>query len=246
MSNEKLNKGNNNRSDHKKRSGRDGRSEFIARSDEKMFLRGNGRFSRHLECAFSNLSKSGSVVTGRKNQKKSTDKRLSGDRRTGHDRRSGVDTRSEVEQFLQGERRSNYGRRSGTERRHRSFKKARVFVRDLGLKSIREWCDYVRSGKKPDDIPHMPHKFYANDGWAGWRDWLGVNAVAARPSQYRSFKKASAFVRSLGLVSISKWRAYSKSAKKPDDIPPDPETTYAEHGWAGWGEWLGHASKYQT
>jgi len=245
MSIDKLNKGNNNRSDRKKRSDRAGRSEFIERSDEKIFLRGDGRFSRHLEYAFSGSLKKRSVVTDRKIQKEIFDKRSGDERRIKHDRRCGVDTRSEVDQFLQGERRSNNGRRSGIERRHRSFKKARAFVRDLGLKSVREWCAYIKSGAKPDDIPIMPHHFYANDGWAGWGDWLGTRAAATHPTRYRSFTKARAFAHSLGLVSNSKWRAYCKSAARPDDIPVNPQTTYADNGWTGWGDWLGHSVKHQ-
>ena len=57
--------------------------------------------------------------------------------------------------------------------------------------------------------------------------------------QYRSFKKARAFARSLGLKSGTEWRDYCKSGKKPDDIPANPNQTYANDGWVGWGDWLG-------
>ena len=70
-------------------------------------------------------------------------------------------------------------------------------------------------------------------------DWLGTGTIAARLRQYRSFKEARAFVHSLGLKSRTEWRAYCKSGKKPDDIPADPHSTYADDGWAGMGDWLG-------
>jgi hypothetical protein len=41
------------------------------------------------------------------------------------------------------------------------------------------------------------------------------------------------------LKSETEWRAYTKSNKKPDDIPASPSRTYAEVGWAGMGDWLG-------
>ena len=47
-------------------------------------------------------------------------------------------------------------------------------------------------------------------------DWLGTGTVARRLRQYRSFKEARAFVRSLGLKSEAEWCAYCKSGKKPD------------------------------
>jgi hypothetical protein len=228
-----LNESNDKRSGSDRRTGRDRRSEL---SVEEMFL-GVGRFSCHSE--YAGGTSTASVVTDRKIRKNNADKRSYSEQRSGRERRCGTDTRSEVEQFLQGKRRSGLDRR---ERRYRSFKKARAFVRGLGLKSAGEWRDYIKSGMKPNDIPVAPHHVYANDGWAGWSDWLEASAVATYLSQYRfrSFKKARAFARELGLVSSSKWRAYCKSAKKPDDIPANPQDTYAGAGWAGWGDWLGH------
>jgi superfamily II DNA or RNA helicase len=122
-------------------------------------------------------------------------------------------------------------------RRYRSFKKARAFVRDLNLKSETEWKAYCKSGKKPADIPANPRGVYLNDGWAGLGDWLGNGKVA--PGQYRSFKKARAFARSLGLKFQTEWVDYCKSGKRPGDIPSNPGKAYAESGWVGYSDWLG-------
>jgi superfamily II DNA or RNA helicase len=124
-------------------------------------------------------------------------------------------------------------------RQYRSFKDARAFVRRLGLKSRYEWFDYCKSGKKPADIPGNPNTVYAEAGWSGTGDWLGTGTVASHLRQYRSFKKARAFVRRLGLKSQAEWRDYCKSGKKPADIPAHPNTTYAKAGWSGTGDWLG-------
>jgi hypothetical protein len=80
---------------------------------------------------------------------------------------------------------------------YRSFKKARAFARSLNLKSETEWRAYTKSSKKPDDIPANPSRTYAKDGWAGMGDWLGTGRIAPRDHQYRPFKKARAFARSL-------------------------------------------------
>ena len=121
----------------------------------------------------------------------------------------------------------------------RSFEKARAFVRSLGLKSGAEWLDYCKSGKKPNDIPASPQNVYAQYGWSHWGDWLGTGYVAPSQRQYRSFKKARAFVCGLGLKSEHEWLDYCKSGKKPTDIPAKPSRTYAEDGWSGYGDWLG-------
>ena len=85
---------------------------------------------------------------------------------------------------------------------------------------------------------------YAKDGWAGDGDWLGTGRVGQ--GRHRSFKKARAFVRGLGLKSQTEWHDYCHSGKKPPDIPANPNQTYMDDGWAGTGDWLGYARKRQT
>jgi predicted helicase len=131
------------------------------------------------------------------------------------------------------------GRVSDQLREYRPFKKARAFARRLGLKSVAGWLDFCKSGKRPGDIPSNPNNAYADAGWAGMGDWLGTGTIATSSRQYRPFKQARAFVRSLDLKSKSDWERYCKSGHKPDNIPANPHRTYANAGWAGMGDWLG-------
>ena len=55
--------------------------------------------------------------------------------------------------------------------------------------------------------------------------------------KWRTFKEARKFVRSLKLKGESEWSKYSKSGKRPDDIPGHPGRNYKE--WKGWGDFLG-------
>ena len=203
-----------------RRSRADHRFKPVERSDVEKLLNGNGRFRRQKEIADITSKSSKDDVADHQG----TDiNRCSGnERRSNRDRRSGLDTRAEIDKFLQGERRSGLDRRSRFKDGYRSFKKARAFVRGLGLKSIREWRDYTKSGKKPDDIPVAPQKVYANDGWAGWNDWLGARAAASYLYQHRFFAHALAFLCRLGLVSNSKRNTYFKPTRKSEDIPANP------------------------
>jgi hypothetical protein len=227
-----------------RRSGEGRRSQISKRSAKEVLMNGKGRFKRPSEIANIISTAGEDVVSNRKET--STDRGSGSERRSDTDRRCGFDSRSEIERFLQGERRSGLDRRSRFKDGYQSFKKARAFVRSLKLKSIHEWRDYTDSDMKPKSIPADPQIIYANDGWAGWNDWLGAGGVATHLSQYRSFEKARAFVRGLGLLSDSKWRVYSKSAKKPDDIPANPKSTYADSGWISWDDWLGYKRKRET
>jgi superfamily II DNA or RNA helicase len=121
-----------------------------------------------------------------------------------------------------------------------SFEEARAFVQSLGLKSIGEWDAYSHSPKKPNDIPVMPQKLYANAGWVSWPDWLGNGN---RRGNWRPFNEACAFVQRLGLQSSGDWKTYCRSGNKPDDIPRTPATVYANAGWTCLSDWLGTGSR---
>jgi len=112
---------------------------------------------------------------------------------------------------------------------NRSFEDARKFVRKLGLKNRKDWGQYCKSGKKPDDIPNRPDAHYEKE-WKGYVDFFGTEP--------RSFKEARKFVHSLKFKGKTEWRQYCTSGKKPDDIPSQPQMVYKKE-WEGYGDWFG-------
>ena len=40
----------------------------------------------------------------------------------------------------------------------------------IGKATWRRWCS---AGERPEDIPSLPSREYAGQGWVGWVDWLG-------------------------------------------------------------------------
>lgn len=129
-------------------------------------------------------------------------------------------------------------------RSFRSFSRARLFARSLKLRNYLEWRKYCKDEIPdlpaiPKDIPSNPNRTYQAVGWEGWGDWLGTKRVANQLKEYRSFKKARVFTRSLRLGSQREWRAFVRNGKLPQDIPANPGNTYAKTGWAGFPDWLG-------
>jgi len=122
-------------------------------------------------------------------------------------------------------------------RNWRPFEEAREFVWELGLKSHREWQDYCKSETKPDDIPSAPDQVYSSE-FKGYGDWLGTRSVRNQDRQYRPFSEAREFVRGLGLKGQKEWRDYCRSGNRPEDIPANPQGTYAAE-FQGYGDWLG-------
>jgi Helicase conserved C-terminal domain/Type III restriction enzyme, res subunit len=120
-------------------------------------------------------------------------------------------------------------------RNYLPFRQARTYVQRLKLKSVAEWQKYCKSGKKPEEIPAHPYRFYEGEGWSGIRDWIGAEELPV----YLPFKKARAYARKLGLRNQEAWIKHCKSGKKPKDIPAHPGGVYKGNGWSGYGDWLG-------
>ncbi|MFC2085772.1 DEAD/DEAH box helicase family protein [Bacteroidota bacterium] len=131
----------------------------------------------------------------------------------------------------------------------RPFGEARTFVRSLGLESHGEWRRFCNGetldrGILPKDIPKSPDRLYEGQGWSGWGDWLGTGTIAPYLREYRPFKEARAFARTLGLGSVAEWTRFCKGeipekGSLPPDIPASPARTYRGHGWGGMIDWLG-------
>jgi len=51
------------------------------------------------------------------------------------------------------------------------FEEAHQFVLNLGLKTHKEWNEYVKSGQKPENLPAQPSAFFRSK-WVSFRHWL--------------------------------------------------------------------------
>ena len=131
------------------------------------------------------------------------------------------------------------GRVANYLREHRPFKEARTHARSLGLKTAKEWWAHTKTGALPADIPACPNQTYADQGWQGYGDWLGTGRVADQLREYRPFEEGRAYACSLSLKTVKAWLAHTKAGALPGDIPANPDQTYADQGWRGYGDWLG-------
>merc|ERR1711974_370363 len=132
-----------------------------------------------------------------------------------------------------------YERRAlGSEFRSWSFDHAREYARSLNLQSQIEWYAWIESGDRPEGVPHDPSSAYKLMGWLSWPDWLGYREGALPRNDFLPFDEAREYVRSLQLQSFKDWQAWSKSGKRPDNIPSAPDHTYRGKGWVSWPDWM--------
>ena len=123
-------------------------------------------------------------------------------------------------------------------RKYLDFETARAQVRALKLKGKEEWGEYSKSGRKPLEIPFHPDRTYKKE-WKSWGDWFGTGTIATFNRKYLDFETARAQVRALKLKGKEEWGEYSKSGRKPLEIPFHPERTYKKE-WKDWADWLGY------
>ena len=123
-------------------------------------------------------------------------------------------------------------------REYINFKDARKYVRNLNLKSGREWRSYYKRKDFPIDIPKTPQNAYSEE-WISMGDWLGTGKIADQLKVYRPFWEARKFVRSLGFKTGKDWKAYTKTKMFPDDIPKNPWGKAYKGEYISMGDWLG-------
>jgi superfamily II DNA or RNA helicase len=126
-----------------------------------------------------------------------------------------------------------------TNRSFRSFKKARAYVRSLGLQNQMDWRRYIKTGSLPLDIPRSPYRVYEDDGWISIQDWLGTKNISSRTVKYLPFENARDIARGLGISTGSEWSRTSKAGKLPNGLPAAPFHYYRNKGWISWSNWLG-------
>jgi len=130
--------------------------------------------------------------------------------------------------------------------RWRSFRAARTFVKNLGLKNDAEWRLYCKGelkalGKKPADIPTTPSVIYEKSGWVNLGHWLGTGKVSNKKirESYLPFAKARKIARGLGVQNRKEWQELYLKGKVPKGVPLKPERVYLDKGWVNCGDWFG-------
>ena len=124
-----------------------------------------------------------------------------------------------------------------------SFEQAREFVRNLNLKSTKEWAIYCSSGNKPSGIPNRPSAVYRDKGWQGWGDWLGTGTIAHFNKKYISFDDLKLIVQNKKIKSQIEWHNFYKDLVDKSKIPSNPQRTFKDNGWVNWADFLGKDEK---
>ena len=130
------------------------------------------------------------------------------------------------------------GRIANQNRQYKSFEEIKKFARKNKIQTQKEWGLFWKKNKRPLDVPYSPQSIFKNNGWKGWNDFLGTKKINHDRS-FLSYSEASDYIKkNYNIESQKQWRKYFKQHDRPDFIPANPNGTYKNNGWKGWGEFL--------
>ena len=139
----------------------------------------------------------------------------------------------------------NWNEFLGTENVHkkkfRSYEAGQTLMKELGIRTYRQFQKWSQSDERPDDFPSRPDQVYKSK-WKSWPIFLGTGNV--RKKQFRSYESAQALMRELGIRTHEQFREWNRADKRPNDFPSHPDRVY-KFKWQNWGVFLGTGNIYK-
>lgn len=120
-----------------------------------------------------------------------------------------------------------------------SFEEANVMVKKLNCKTIGEYHKKARSFD--DKLARNPNTFYSE--WVSWSEYLGTEIISdnQKHANYITYNEAKVYIQSNypDIKSRSQWTTFRLDNEIPDFLPMNPQNSYKNKGWLGWGDYLG-------
>ena len=111
------------------------------------------------------------------------------------------------------------------------FDTARKIIRNMKIKSNKEWRYLRQKNLIPKRVPSAPDVTYKGKGWKSWPDFLGY--------EFLEFEEAKKISQTLEIGSLREWAELYDQGKIPENLPKYPRHTYRDENWDG-PEFLGH------
>ncbi|MDE0151625.1 MAG: hypothetical protein OXK80_03895 [Bdellovibrionales bacterium] len=113
-----------------------------------------------------------------------------------------------------------------------AFRKAQNYaLNKVGIKTVEELKEWLKSEDRPPSFPEEPHVFY--EEWTNTRDFLTIH-----DSNKMTYAESKQYIQSLQFKSKKEAIQWLASEEKPEEIPKDPHIFYGRK-WEGWDVYLG-------
>ncbi len=123
-----------------------------------------------------------------------------------------------------------------TQNFYKNYEEAKKAVEKLSINSREE---YKKRYKQDPSLPSAPDKYYKNNGWKSFSEFVGnpKNII------YFSYEEAREVVSRLGIKSRDEY-VNQKKFKKESKLPSQPDKYYKGRGWINWNHFI--RTKYLT
>jgi hypothetical protein len=118
--------------------------------------------------------------------------------------------------------------------KYTQFKIAREQVRNLKIKTVKEYFQKFKDGLIPPGIPRNPNRDYID--FVSWPDFLGNDNIAAKDKKFYSYEECQDYLLNKNIDSKEKFENWRK-LKENKLVPTRPDSTYKKD-WKSWGEFL--------
>jgi superfamily II DNA or RNA helicase len=119
------------------------------------------------------------------------------------------------------------------------FEEAKKFIQSTKIKSQNALKDWVKSDQRPANFPTHPDRVYKDKGWKGLGDFLGTGVIASFNREFMEFEEAKKIIQATNIKNRNEFRDWFKSDQRPANFPSNPQTSYKDKGWKGYGDFLG-------
>lgn len=118
-----------------------------------------------------------------------------------------------------------------------TYEEAKKLLSNFSIKSSIFWYKNKKNMPELSLIPSAPNKFYKNNGWVSWMDFLGNTRPYVTCKV--SYNEARDFARNINLKGMNEWRDYCSLNLLPKNMTTNPHFIYKGKGWTSWGDFLG-------
>jgi hypothetical protein len=130
------------------------------------------------------------------------------------------------------------------ERVYLDYETASSILKSKGIKSNSQFRVFKKSGLLPKNFPLNPEKYF-KEIWSkkgGWGGFLGTGYIVNIKREYYDFETAKKTVKTLNIISKTKWFEFTKTDDFPIQLPISPNIVYKSK-WKGWADFLGKEDK---
>ena len=130
------------------------------------------------------------------------------------------------------------------EKGYLEYETASSILKSKGIKSNSQFRVFKKSGLIPKNFPLNPEKYF-KEIWSkkgGWGGFLGTGYIANIKREYYDFETAKKTVKTLNILSKTKWFEFTKTDDFPIQLPISPNNVYKSE-WKDWADFLGKDEK---